>query len=179
MHKHILFRLILLIFLIFLGSFVYLEDTGAQAETNDSMAVEVNLFGFGNESEVPEVGIEVPDYVFLGNVSRDDPLSDEKTIQINNTGKTNIIVTPRLRDDGEEIFQWLYFRTMKTSQNHTELTIPYKIGDYSVVIEKPSSGNTKRSKNIYMRLNLTEFDGNLREDIIGYQKEIIFFAMSE
>lgn len=151
----------------------------AQGEVNDTMTIEVNLLGFGNESTVPEVGIEVPDYVFLGNVSKDDPVSDEKTININNTGKTNITVTPQLREEGEEIFSWLYFRTMKSSTVHPELNIPYRIGEYNLIIEKPAVGNTKRSKNIYLRLNLTDFSGNLREDIIGYQKDIIFFAMSQ
>jgi hypothetical protein len=151
----------------------------AQTETNQSMIVEANIFGFGNEDEVPEVGIEVPDYIFLGNVSRDDPVSDEKTINLNNTGKINITVTPRLRSDDEEIFKWLYFRTMKSSTLHPELNIHHKIGEYTTDIEKPSSGNTKRAKSIYMQLNLTDFEGNLREDIIGYQKEIIFFAMAQ
>jgi len=176
MNKPIFLRLILLFIFIFLSMFIY--STHAQAETNDTMTVEANILGFGNESEIPEVGIEVPDYVFLGNVSRNDPLSDEKKIVINNTGKTNIIVTPRLRDEDEEIFQWLYFRTRMSSSN-ASLNIPYKIGDYSIVIKKPSSGKTKNDEYIYMRLNLTEFEGNLREDLIGYQKEIIFFAMSQ
>lgn len=177
MNQPIFLRSIFLFILIFLSMFIY--GAHAQTETNATMTIEANILGFGNESEIPEVGIEVPDYVFLGNVSRNDPLSDEKKININNTGKVNITVTPKLRDNDEEIFGYLYFRTMKASQTHPELNIPYKIGEYSIEIEKPSSGNTKRAKDIYMRLNLTDFEGNLREDIIGYQKEIIFFAMSK
>jgi hypothetical protein len=178
MNNYIYTKLLPLLILAISIFIFYTLPISAVLQTNQTVTIEANILGFGDESEVPEVGIEVPDHISLGNVSKEDPLSDEKTIRINNTGKVNITVTPKLQDEDEEIFSHLYFRTMKSSTLHPELNIPYIIGEYSIDIEKPSSGNTKRSKDIYVRLNLTEFNGNLREDLIGYQKEIIFFAMA-
>jgi hypothetical protein len=55
--------------------------------------------------------------------------------------------------------------------------IPRKIGEYTVNIDKPVTGRSGRNKHIYMQLNLTDFDGQIREDVMDYQADIIFLAI--
>ncbi len=176
----ILSKKLFIFFTVFLASLVIFisgfDFVNADSYANDTMLVEVNLIGFGNASEVPEVAIEVPDYVNLGDVSKNNPISDEETIILNNTGKVNVTITPKLTDPEEEIFKWLFFRNYKSSSVHPDEAIPKKIGIYSVSIDKPVTGKNSRSKNIYISLNLTDFDGEINEDIIGHSAEVTFFA---
>src|SRR3989344_243265 len=87
---------------------------------NATMTVEVNIMGFANQSgNVSDVSIEVPDYINLGNVTKDNPVSEEVDVYINNTGKLPITVTPQLKDSDELIFSYLYFRTRTSSGNES------------------------------------------------------------
>lgn len=139
---------------------------------NKTSVVEANIIGFANQSgNVSDVSIEVPDYIFLGNVTKDNPVSNETKIYINNTGKVNITVTPMLSDPDEVIFSYLFFRTRKTN-------IPDRIGDYSLNIKKPSLGG-KTKEWCYIQLNLTDFTGDIKEDLFGYKSEIVFLAMPQ
>jgi hypothetical protein len=147
------------------------------ATANDTMVVEVNLIGFTSGEENPDVGIEVSPYVFLENVTKDKPVSDDFRVDINNTGNLDITVTPDLIDPNEEIFNNLYFRTRQGSSDPT-LNVFYKIGNYHLDIDRPLAGKTKRSAYCYISLNLTGNTEQIEEDIIGYQKEIVFWAMS-
>lgn len=151
--------------------FLNIETINADSNANDTMVVEVNLLGFGNASETPEVGIEVSDHVNLGNVSKNNLVSDYVKVDINNTGKVNINVTPQLSDPDEEIFKYLFFKRILSDEWQ-------KIGDYSLSIDKPATGNRARVKYCYMELDLTDFDGQITEDIIGHKSEVVFFAMA-
>lgn len=147
--------------------------------TNDTMVVEVNLVGFGNESSFEGVSIEVPDYVFLGNLTKNELLSEEVSIQINNTGSVPIRVTPQLVNSNENIFSYLFFRLQKTtSTNNTDLIKFYKIGNFSVDIAKPTTGS-KAKKTVYMQLNLTDYPEAIDQDVIGHKADIVFLAMAQ
>jgi hypothetical protein len=177
--ENILSKKVFIFFTVFLISLIFVfssfDFVNADSDANDTMIVEVNLIGFGNASEVPEIAIEVPDYVFLGNVTKENPVSEEN-ITISNIGRVNTTITPQLTDPDEVIFKWLFFRNYKTSTAHPDEAIPKKIGTYSVSIDKPATGSTLRSKKIYISLDLTDFDGNINEDIIGHSAEVTFFA---
>ncbi len=164
----IAFMFILIFLILFSNSYVI----NAASESNGTMVVEVNLLGFGNVSETPDVSIEVPDYIFLGNITKDNPVSNESNkVYINNSGKVNVTITPQLADSEEEIFKWLFFKRI--------IEDPWqKIGNYSLNIDKPAAGNRVRSKYCYMKLDLTDFNGNITEDVIGHQTNIIFYAMA-
>jgi hypothetical protein len=168
--KNVVFITILFIFaFIFGNSFVL-------AETNSSMTVQVDLIGF-NSSSNDEIGIEVPDSLDLGELSKSSLISDEVGLYINNTGTKDIRVTPILNDPHEEIFKWLFFRTQKTDKDGV-MNITHKIGDYYLDIDKPVTGKTYRAGHCYLQLNLTDFSGRIVDDVNNYKTEIVFLATS-
>jgi len=145
---------------------------------NETSVVEANIIGFANQSgNTSDVSIWVPDYIFLGDVTSDDPVSDEIKIYINNTGRLPITVTPQLKDSDENIFSYLFFRTTKTTNG---TSVPFKrIGDYSLNIDKPLAGKSYSSKYCWISLDLTDFTGEIKEDLMGYKSEIVFLAMPQ
>ncbi|MBR9704631.1 hypothetical protein GOV12_04410 [Candidatus Pacearchaeota archaeon] len=147
------------------------------AQSNASMEVEANIIGFLDDDPVYDVSIEVPDSIFLGNVTKNDPISDELRVYINNTGNLAITVTPQLFDSSEKIFSNLFFRTLKTSNGTSVLK--QRIGDYSLDIDKPATSVGVKSKYCYMSLDLTDFNEELEEDLIGHKSRIVFLAMPQ
>ena len=145
-------------------------------DSNDTMTVSANILGFHNQGSLEGVGIQVTDYIDLGNVTNKTLLSAEKKIYINNTGSVNITVTPQLEDPNEGIFSFLYFR-LRMSSSDTSKNKYSRIGDFNIYIDKPSSGSKVKSEYCYMRLNLTEFDGPLTEDLYDHRANVIFYAM--
>jgi len=140
------------------------------AEQNDTMIVEVNVLA----PELPEntVSIEVPDYLFMEDIMVGE--STEKfQVYVNNTGNVNITVTPLLQDLNDEIFSNLYFQDRKTGNNSQE----YILGDYSFNIPKPSTSGGKRSEYFWMWLDLTNFEGEIEEDIMGRRADLLFIAV--
>lgn len=171
--KEIFFSILLINIFILVSSINFVS---AVDSANATMTVEVDLVGF-NETLTPDVSIEVPEHVFLGNLTKSGLVSDEVKVEINNTGKVNITITPQLKDSSEKILSYLFFRTRKSSSN-TELNKFYKIGDYNLDIEKPSSGG-KRSEYCYMRLDLKDYSESINQDMIGYKSDVIFIAMAK
>ena len=146
------------------------------AENNSSMIVEVDLIGF-NSSSSEEIGIEVPDFVDLGELNKESMISEEIGLYINNTGAKDIRVTPILNNPDEEVFKWLFFRKQKTtSTGYTYLITFKKIGDYYLDIDKPVTGKTFRAGHCYLQLNLTDFNGRIVDDVNNYRAEIVFLA---
>jgi hypothetical protein len=145
-------------------------------DLNNTMIVQANIIGFRNNVSYEGIAIQVPDFVDLGNVTNDEPVSKEKTVYINNTGSVDIIVTPELSDPNEGIFRYLFFRSYKQSSD-PEKNKYYNIGDYSLNISKPSTGSTVRKAQCYMVLNLTDFSAPITQDLIEHQAEITFWAM--
>lgn len=150
------------------------------AGSDGIMTVEANITGFANESNVSDVSIWVPDYISLGEITKESPVSEEIKIYVNNTGKLPITVTPQLKNIDETIFSYLFFRKQKTtSTNNTDLVKFFKIGNYSLDISKPAAGKSYSYETCYMQLNLTDFDGEIKEDLIGYKSDIVFIAMPQ
>jgi hypothetical protein len=176
--KRGLLSIIILIGLIILGGtlFFNLNFVSAAGE-NATMIVEVNLVGFG-ETMAEGVGIEVPDFITLENLTKNKMVSEEITLKINNTGSVPITVTPQLKNPNEDIFSYLFFRLYKQSGD-PDLNLFYQIGDYSVDIDKPLTGSRARTKSFYMQLNLTNYPEVIDQDIFGHQAEIIFYAMAQ
>lgn len=132
---------------------------------DDEMTVEAEFINYGNQF----ISIEVPDYISLGEVSKDDPFSDEKNISISNTGTINAIVTPELASGSHAVFNYTYFREHKT-QNGTAFPFEH-IEDFSINVEGGDH------KTFYMSMNLTGFNGTLSSNNINLSTTIRFTAM--
>jgi hypothetical protein len=128
---------------------------------SDTMKVEANIFA-------PLVSVEVPDYVYFGNLSKGYK-SDEINITINNTGTTDISVTPRLADNSEKIFNYTYFK--KTSSDTYRI-----VGMFNVNITKPKT-NGVTVQSVYAKLDLTDYDEEINYDMIKHNASIIFWAV--
>jgi len=136
---------------------------------DDNMTVEANFVGYGGGT----FSIQVPDYIFLGSVSKDNPFKESNMIRINNTGVINAVVTPQLTSDSLEVFNYTYFRKQKsTTTNDTSLIEFHRIGEYSIDVNK------KDDATFYMSLNLTDFNGTLPSDDINLSTTIKFTAMA-
>ncbi|MFA5020100.1 MAG: hypothetical protein WC533_03290 [Candidatus Pacearchaeota archaeon] len=165
MKKLVIFALAVM----FITSFFYFVS----AQQNETMVVEANIFA--KETEADIISIEVPDYIFIGNVSEGEKTSYDDLIKVyvNNTGNVNITITPQLSEPREEIFSNLWFQSRKTGNSSQE----YRIGDYSFDINAPSSGSF-RSEYFYMGLDLTSINNTIIEnDLIGYKANITFVAL--
>lgn len=142
--------------------------------SKDVMTVEANIFAGSGTNNDSTIRIEVPDYLFFGNVSVGD-ISDELKVYINNTGSVDVTVTPKLLNRSEEIFSYLNFRKFKTSNG---TSVPFtRIGDFSFNINKPSGGNTYEDEYIYMALDLRNYTGVLNQNLIGHKADVKFFAV--
>jgi hypothetical protein len=125
------------------------------------MKVEANIFA-------PIVSVEVPDYVYFGNVSKGYE-SNEINITINNTGNIDISVTPKLADNSEKIFNYTYFK--KTSSDTYRI-----VGMFNVNITKPKT-NGVTVQPVYAKLDLTDYDEDIPQDMLNHKTDIIFYAV--
>ena len=133
------------------------------------MIVEANFVGYGEQF----INIIVPDYIYLGKVDKDNPISSlEPLIRINNTGNVNVIVTPELASGSPAVFNYTYFRKQKTSTTNPSLNVSHQIGEYNISIKKMDD------ETFYMRLNLTDFEGILPSDNLNLSATIKFIAMA-
>jgi hypothetical protein len=129
----------------------------------------------GGNNQSGSISIQVPDFIDLGNVS-ETGISSEPQIYMNNTGTVAIVVTPQLSNYTDDIFDYLHFREFKTSGGNP--VTPQRIGNWSMNISAPSSGQTFRSKYFYMRLDLSQANIDLSDDLIGHQAHVRFFAVA-
>jgi len=140
---------------------------------NDISIFSANIFPSDDGGET--VSIEVPDRVYLGNVSIGDK-SNELKIYINNTGTTNIQVTPKLVNGSEVIMSNLYLRKFQTSGgNPVNYT---RIGDFSFNITKPAGGETYNDGYFYAILDLTNYNSNLSTPLLNYEAQVKFIAVA-
>lgn len=154
--------IVLLVSLIFLAGLVFIK-------ADDNTVIEANFLGYGEEI----ISIQVPDHINLGEVNKDDPLSSEKIIRINNTGTRNLRIIPELAFNSPEVFNYTYFRKQKTtSTNDSSLTAFHKIGEYNINISKDDY------ETFYISLNLTDFKGNLSSNNINLNTTIKFVGMA-
>jgi len=133
--------------------------------SDDIMVVEANFQGYAER-----ISIEVPDYLYLGEVTRDNPVSEEINIKVNDTGNIDAMVIPTLSSDSPEVFNYLYFRKYQTS-NGTNV-IPTRIGSFEVNVSKHSSTS------FYMSLNLTDFNGTLNSDNLNLNSSVQFLGIA-
>ncbi|MBM3234029.1 hypothetical protein FJZ19_02955 [Candidatus Pacearchaeota archaeon] len=142
--------------ILFLLIVVSAADTG-------KMKVEANIFK-------SVVSIEVPDYAYFGGVTKGYK-SNDVNIAINNTGTTDISVTPRLANSQEKIFNYTYFK--KTSSDTYRL-----VGMFNVNISRPTQNGVK-VQSVYAKLDLTDYDGDIDYDMIKHNASIIFWAVEK
>ncbi|MEK6915802.1 MAG: hypothetical protein AABW89_04655 [Nanoarchaeota archaeon] len=166
--KKILY-LVLAFLLVFLMLF-YLSSA-----LTDTMTVETNIFANSNGSGNSTIRVEVPDYLFFGNISNFG-LSEELRVYVNNTGNVDIIVTPDLINRSETIFSNLYLRKFLTS-NGTAVNFT-RIGNFSFNINRPASGRTFNDEYFYIRLDLRNNTLNITNNIIGHRTNVKFFAVA-
>ena len=137
-----------------------------ESDENDVMIVQADILK-------SEVGIKVPDNVVIGEIAK-GYISDRQDIDIENTGTTDISVIPLIEDtqenQTESIFDYLSFQETLSSDM-------IKIGSFEMEIEKPSNVGGTRTEGIYMYLDLTEYDGEISESLIGHKSNVTFWAI--
>ena len=173
--QRILLIIISVVVFLLIVLFGNLYVVNAETSENDTMTVEVDLVDFTTPLEF--VGVQIPDHVYIGNLSKKDMVSEEIGIYINNTGNVDITVTPELKDSNEKIFSYLYFRFQKTV-NKTDVK-QERIGNWSLAIEKPDEGDDYKRAHFYMQLNLKDYPEEIKQDIMGHTAEIVFYAMPQ
>lgn len=129
---------------------------------SDSMVAEANILE-------PVVSISVPTKVLFGNITKGYS-TDDIRIDLNNTGNTDIKITPALENSTERIFSNLYF-ARRTTESY------YKIGNFSMNISKPSSIGGVRSDYCYAKLDLTNYQYDINQDIMKHNATVIFWVM--
>ena len=119
----------------------------------------------------PVVKIEVPAHLNLGNVT--PGFSSERVrVDIDNVGTTAVAVIPQLEDANEEIFKYLSF-TRRTTE-------PYaKIGDFTFFLSRPSVPGKIESDYFYAKLDLSTFQGSVKEDVFGRQARVVFWVLPQ
>lgn len=151
-----------------LGVLMLVVFAGLVLGLDDSDIIEVSVNVLAPEPDV--VGVEVPDSLDFGDVVAGEE-SDIFDLYINNTGNVAITVTPKLVNNSEEVFSYLFFRRVQSD--------PFtQIGDFSVNISKPVDGGIKTQRT-YAVLDLEDFDGNIDEDILDHQADVIFWALPQ
>ena len=125
----------------------------------------------GDDVLAPVVKIEVPAHLNLGNVT--PGFSSERVrVDIDNVGTTAVAVIPQLEDANEEIFKYLSF-TRRTTE-------PYaKIGDFTFFLSRPSVPGKIESDYFYAKLDLSTFQGSVKEDVFGRQARVVFWVLPQ
>lgn len=139
------------------------------------MTVEADIIdtGDGGNNQSGSISVQVPEFIDLEEVN-ENGLSEELQIYMNNTGTVAITVTPGLVNYTDDVFQHLYFREFKTSGGNP--VTPRQIGNWSMNISAPASGQNFRSKYFYMRLDLSQSGIDVANDLPGHQARVRFFA---
>jgi hypothetical protein len=114
--------------------------------------------------------VSVPDKIVIGDVAKGYSVRSDK-VYINNTGNIDISVTPQLVNTTEIFYNYLYFSTTATSGFKS-------FGNFSFNITKPDDLGNSSTDYIYIKLDLTNYAGNITQDYISYQKSIRFVAMA-
>jgi hypothetical protein len=146
--------------IVFLASIVLVS-------AHEIMTVEANVLSSVFE---PEISIEVPDYIFFGNLTKGE-ISEEFKVTVNNTGNVDVTVTPELVNSSEDIFSYTSFRFQKTSNG---TAVPFtRIGEFSFDVEESDD------KYFYMALDLRNYPKEIETEMLAHQAEIRFVAMEK
>lgn len=163
-------RMNLVLFSIFVLLIVFIIYS-VSAVQNDTQVMTVEADVLAGPGQI--VKIQVPDYLFLGDVRKGEESNESKVI-INNTGNVDVIVKPELINPNDEIFENLQLRKRKTGNSSTS----YPIGEFTINVTKPASEGGVNDEYFYIRLDLTNYDGDIDSDQIGRQADIRFIAMA-
>jgi hypothetical protein len=147
--------IIIIIFSLICLGFVY-------ASVSETMRVSADILE-------PVVSISVPDSIFIGETTK-GYITNKTKIAIENTGTTNIKVTPMLEEGYEGIFENLYFQRVLDDP----LT---KIGEFEINIARPSAMGGSRKNETYIYLDLTDYSGSIEEDLTE-EIDLIFWAVA-
>lgn len=147
-------------------SILALMLSGVQGDEQEAgrMSVEINIFS-------PTIKIEVPKNISLGNLTKGYS-TDRFRVDINNTGTVAVRLTPRLAEGSDRVFRNLMFARRTTEQFAT-------IGNFSINISKPSDMGRIETEYFYMRLDLSSYDGEIRNDRLGEKTDVIFWAIPQ
>ncbi|MDP3881452.1 MAG: hypothetical protein Q8Q31_01080 [Nanoarchaeota archaeon] len=139
-----------------------------------SNAADVSIFEvdvLGDQVDDPVISLEVQDRVDFGEVENGRQTSNVR-INVTNTGNVGIIVTPKLTDSSEDIFNYTYFQRRTTE--------PYsKIGIFNFNISAPAKLGENKSDYIYAKMDLRNYPSTILRDLNGHTTNVKFFAVSQ
>ncbi|MEK6855670.1 MAG: hypothetical protein AABX66_00770 [Nanoarchaeota archaeon] len=156
---------VLAVIFVFVGVF-FLESITGYEETSTFY---VNVIPSSTIS--PIVRIQVPDSIFLGNVTVGE-MGDEIKVTVNNTGNTNIMITPELVDGNDEIMSNLFFRFRQTNLYNLS-----RAGDFSFDISKPGTSGY-RMEYFWASLNLSSYNDALSAPLLNHEADVRFVAVA-
>lgn len=119
----------------------------------------------------PVVSIDVSQRIYFGEIGRGKQTENIR-VNVTNTGNVDILVTPRLADESEEIFNYTYFQR-RTGEPY------FKIGNFSFSIPAPSELGKNKSDYVYAKLDLRNYPTKITENIKGHSANIKFFAVAK
>lgn len=133
------------------------------ADSSDEMIVKVNVLE-------TEVSISVPDQVVFEDIAQ-GYLSEQHAIDIVNEGTVDVSVSADLDGSYEgNIFENLAFRRILAD----DLT---NIRYFEFDIEKPNSVGGEKPENVYMYLDLVDYDEEITESMMDHSATVIFTAV--
>ena len=121
----------------------------ASAESNTRTTVEANVVA-------PIVRIDVPDYLFFGNVTP-GYVSERLKIVVNNTGTTNVKVIPQFEQGADEVFSHLI-----VAHRVREDFVPLE--QFTMTIPKPRAVGKSEDDYFYAKLDLKSYNGKVAQD---------------
>jgi len=152
---------LMLLGLIF-GVMLVLGVTGfVYADSSDDMVVKANVLE-------TEISISVPDQVSFGNIAP-GYTSERQEIEIVNDGTVDVGVSADLEEE-DDIFENIAFRRVLDDP----LT---KIDFFEIEIEKPSTVGDENEEDVYMYLDLSDYEGEESGDMMGHNATVIFTAV--
>ncbi|MBS3089945.1 hypothetical protein J4461_03650 [Candidatus Pacearchaeota archaeon] len=119
------------------------------------------------------VSVEVPDIIYLGNISSGF-VGEEKRVDIVNTGTTDIIITPILIGDHDPIFEKLYFSKRLSGVDYSFR----QVGNFSLNMSKPSRLGGTNNDYFYTRMDLSDYTGSVPSGVSTLRANVKFVATS-
>lgn len=144
----------LLAIVLMLASFVYAGNT---------LQVSADVAG-------DMVSIDVPSTLHLGNVARGFDTNETNKITITNNGNTRVTITPELVGS-DALFSNLYMKRIQSESYK-------KIGQFSINISRPSTLGGSSTENVYIKLDLTNYEGALDSGTVRKNASVRFVAVA-
>ncbi len=120
----------------------------------------------------PTISIQVPGYVYFGNISKGQEIRTADKLRVNNTGNVPIIVIPQLDNSSEDLFNNLYFSLLAGG--------PFKkIESFSFNISAPASQGAVTYEEFYAKLDLKNYSGTLPAGVVRRRADVIFMAVAQ